>query len=206
MSDVSTFKGSPHGFGVLSSENVAFLQKWVPGIIAAHNGVLNLLEIGMANGYTMRGIRGLALNAGAKFSYTGIDGECGQPNDECKFPECTYLVGDSGDTFWQVPDAKFNLLFIDACHCSNHVILDFCNYAPKVVPGGYILFHDTHPSSNWQGRHYQCHGPQGVPDFNIAVRAGLKKLGLDPLRRTDYAFVDEERGGDGMGFMLFRKV
>ena len=48
----------------------------------------------------------------------------------------------------KVQNNFYDMLFIDASHCYEDVLIDFALYHPKVVNGGIILFHDcneVHP-------------------------------------------------------------
>jgi hypothetical protein len=139
--------------------------------------------------------------------YHGIDGEGGAPHPGIMPNGGTFYSGDSREIFESIPNG-FHVLFIDACHCNNCVMLDFLNYGPKVVSGGWVLFHDTNPSPRWVGVHhgkYAGHGPK-TPAFHIAVREALRKLGLLDNSRTDWSFTGEQMEGDGLGMMRFLKL
>lgn len=204
---MSEWKGSDNGYGLLNTHDIVLLQYAVT-MAALRFGTVKLLEVGTCGGYTALGISKFCDSRGYTFEYHGIDGACGAPHPGTMPKNYTFWMGDSAELFESMTADGFSVLFIDACHCSNHVMLDFLNYSPKVMVGGYVLFHDTNPSPRWNGvhdNHWQGHGPN-TPAFNIAVRAGLKKLGLLDGQRADYAFVSESSEGDALGMMVFQKL
>jgi hypothetical protein len=58
---------------------------------------------------------------------------------------CTqdFLEGKTVDRAKDFEDNSIVWLFVDACHCFECVRDEIEVYTPKVVPGGYMLFHDT---------------------------------------------------------------
>ena len=55
----------------------------------------------------------------------------------------TYIM--STDTYFQICDRKFDLIFIDACHLADQAYRDFENSLQHLNPGGCIVFHDCMP-------------------------------------------------------------
>lgn len=193
----------PHDYGVLSIPDSVFLEKTINRVAGEFDRHITMLEVGCAGGGTMYGIKRYCDSHAIALSYDGIDGECGVPKHGL-FAGSRFFCGDSSEIFETV-GGVYNLIFIDACHCVNHVMLDFLNYTPKLRKHGYALYHDTNPSPTWQGCHYQGHGPK-TPSFHVAVRSALTKLGLLGNKRTDWMCIDEERETSGMGMMLFKKI
>jgi hypothetical protein len=191
---------SPHKYGVMTVGESNFMDKLID-TIHAEFGSIQFLEIGVAQGATMAGVMERCQKVGCKIHYEGVDLPMGKP--EFSSPDCVFHPGDSAEIFNDV-SGKFNLLFVDGCHCINHCMLDFLHYSQLVVEGGYCLFHDTR-DTHWQGEHYQGHGPH-IPEFMIGVRSGLRKLGLLNGKRTDWTLVEEVADTDIMGMILFKKL
>lgn len=166
-------------------------------------GYVRFLEIGVAEGATMAGVLEHCDELNVAVTYEGVDGPQGRPKNLQS--NCKFIEGDSAYAYPQVGEG-FNICFIDGSHALNYVMLDFLNYSPKVVVGGYCLFHDTRESSEWQGRHFQGTGSPDMEDNNIAVRKALKKLGLLDDRRRDWKFVEEIMDTNIMGMILFKKL
>lgn len=205
MSD--KWQGSANGYGLINDHDVAFLNNVLQRVFVTFGEPVKILEVGIANGYTGRGMVCFLNKLGVRVEYHGIDGESGRPHEGVLPDGGTFHMGDSTEIFESIPDG-FHLVFIDACHCNNHCCLDFLNYGPKVVVGGFVVFHDTNPSDKWQGLikgHWQGHGPNTAA-FNIATRQALSKLGLTTGHRTDWKFIDEQANGDGLGMMLYRRM
>lgn len=192
---------SPHKYGVWTSGEAVFMDRLLAQV-AREFGEVRFCEIGVAEGATMAGIFERCDEIGTKCTYVGVDGVQGKP---AMLPDgATFVEGDSAQVFMKV-NGPFNILFIDGSHNNNYVILDFCNYSPKVDVNGYVLFHDTREGDKWQGVHYQGTGPD-IPEFRIAVRMGLKKLGLLDGFRSDWKFIEEVKDADIQGMMLFKRL
>ena len=109
---------------------------------------------------------------------------------------------------WRELNEEFNLLFVDACHCITHSAMDFLNYSPHVVVGGYALFHDTAGIGPKADKNYwpQDHSVYGQPPSMLGVRDGLIKLGLLQGHRTDWKLEWEISEGDLQGMCCFKKL
>lgn len=192
---------SPHKYGVWTAGEAALMDRLLAQV-GKEFGCVKFLEIGVAEGATMAGIVERCDECGIPILYEGVDGHQGKPSI---LPDgCSFIEGDSTQVFPKAKDGV-NLLFIDASHAQNYVMLDFLNYSPKVVVGGYVLFHDTRDTTKWQGMHYQGTGPD-MFENRISVRLALRKLGLLDGRRTDFQFVEEIKDTDIMGMMLYKKL
>lgn len=169
---------------------------------------VEFLEIGVCDGNTVRGIARRCKEIDCTMMAAGIDClEHYKPNPE---PECpyTFYCGDSMDQ-WREIKERFNLLFIDGCHCVIHSMCDFLNYSPLLDVGGYCLFHDTAvPKDQYEQIPFpQDHSLAGKDQGKLGVREGLKKLGLLQGYRIDWTLVEEVPSDDGvMGMMLFQKL
>lgn len=161
-------------YGAILNEDVEVLEECLETSWFRHrwNGPVRVLEIGMHDGGTARGIENWAKAAEFNLEYIGID-----PDDGTKRPRYVpkggkVIIGDSAEVFNQVPD-DIDLVWVDGCHCRNHIILDTFHYAPKVRVGGFICFHDVNPAC--QGWGHQYHGPDS-PEFSVDVVAALKLI------------------------------
>lgn len=193
---------SPHGYGVMTVGETEFMNRFLEQL-KTEFGYVRFLEIGVAEGATMAGVLERCDALQVPVDYTGVDGPQGRPSF---LPEnCTFIEGDSAYAYPRVGEG-FNILFIDGSHALNYVMLDFLNFSPLVVVGGYCLFHDTREGPQWTGMHFQGTGPKDMVDNNIAVRPALKKLGLMDDRRTDWKFIEEIMDTSIMGMRLYRKL
>jgi Methyltransferase domain len=171
---------------------------------------IRFLEIGVFGGGTVSGIvRWCREGIGCPVFASGVDFAQWKPSppplDDYDFHDC-----DSMDAFREIKH-KYNFLFVDGCHCVNHSMMDFLNYSPFVVVGGYALFHDTAlPTSlgkQEQEQWPQDHSYAGKPTSVLGVREGLKKLGLIQNYRSDWKFIEEIPSEGGlMGMCLFQKL
>lgn len=171
------------GYGLLFEVDARTIERVLDRLISAHPGeTLRLLEVGIDQGQTARGIRAWLTEKGQPFEYWGVEsGRTGRAVEP--FEGAHIIVGDSTEVWHHVPEGM-HFAFIDACHCDNHVILDFFNYHPKVRIGGLLLFHDTTPHTSF--RDYQLHGPH-IQEFHINCRHALTRIGLiqGRFRRMD---------------------
>ena len=155
-------------YGAIFQEDVDVLEACLAELVKAP--VVRVCEIGSHDGGTAKGIRRYVEEHGAKVEYWGID------PDTCRLPwvwDGAHLInGDSAEVFHLVPDA-LDMVWVDGCHCMNHVILDTVHFAPKVRNFGFICFHDVNPVGS--GGEHQYHGPQ-IPEFGLAVNMALAAI------------------------------
>lgn len=139
-------------------------------------GILNTLEIGVHKGFTSRGIKNFFEQKGRIIFHTGIDNEHDLPIPP-PFEGCNLIIGNSMLVYDQIRDQSQHVVLFDACHNLPMTMIDFLLYKDKVVPNGYLIFHDT-------GRHikpftdYQGMGDKNNPDMYISCRKALHQLGL----------------------------
>ena len=129
-------------------------------------------EIGMWKGLTALGLKKFILQNGGIIDYWGMDPGI-LANVDPPFPGAHIITGKSEESFHLWPD-NFDIIFVDGNHSRNAVILDTFNYESKVVPGGFMVFHDTNPKC--QGTGYEYNGPH-IPEFGICVREAWKMIG-----------------------------
>ena len=134
---------------------------------------VRVLEIGMHDGGTARGIEKWLADVALRLDYTGIDPDDGTTRPRYVPEGGRVIVGDSAEVFGRVT-GTFDLVWVDGCHCFNHVVLDTLHYSHMVRPGGFICFHDVNPRG--QGcADKQPHGPD-TPEFHLAVVDGLSAI------------------------------
>lgn len=160
-------------YGAICREDAAVLEASLAALLP--RGHVRVLEIGSFEGATGRGMKTFLERHGAKIDYWCIDpGILGDfKSAQVPFQGTHEITGKSEDCFHLVPD-EFHLVFVDGNHSRNSVILDVFNYSTKVVPGGFMLFHDTSPTA--QGKDYQYSGPN-IPEFHIAVLEAFRLIG-----------------------------
>jgi hypothetical protein len=160
-------------YGAIMAEDATVLEDALLRACQVGKGAVRVLEIGTHAGYTARGMKRFLEAQGRAIDYWGID-----PGLLCPvadpFPGAHMVHGRSEWSFHLVPEC-FDLVFVDGNHARNAVILDTYNYAPKVVPGGMLVFHDTSPTM--QGQDYQYEGPR-IPEFHVAVNEALELIGF----------------------------
>jgi hypothetical protein len=133
---------------------------------------VQILEIGMWKGLTALGFKKFIEGHGGNLNYWGIDPGLLALVDP-PFPGAHIITGKSEESFHLVP-GNFDIIFVDGNHSRNAVILDTFNYETKVVPGGFMVFHDTNPQCQHTG--YEYEGPH-IAEFGIAVREAWEMIG-----------------------------
>lgn len=194
---------SPHGFGILSTEDIPFLKQTLQRVVDefGERVGIKLIELGVANGGTTIGIFNWCEEQYVNFRWQGLDNPCGAPDFDLGVWGRFYSGDFHDPKIVGAVEGGANLLFIDGCHCYNCVVDDFLLYSPKVAQNGFILFHDTNSNPNWQNHHQQC-----KPDRMIETRRALRDLNLWPINRDDYKFIGEQDEGKTQGMMLFQKL
>jgi hypothetical protein len=163
------------------------------------NRPVMFLEVGFNEGNTSRGILAKCREQNTILNYWGIDSGaiC---NPKLPFPEAKIIIGDSAEVFHLAP-CDFDVVFIDGCHCMNHVIMDTVHYGSKVKSGGYLMFHDTSPELQHTMR--QTHGPD-IPEFYSSVITAHKAMHF-PFPGWTLVYDKYEPGAKIGGMRVFRK-
>lgn len=150
------------------------------------------LEIGMFRGGTGSGVRNFLHQRGVELEWWGID--AGLITDPVPpFPEARVIHGRSELVHSSIPYG-FDGIFVDGCHCLDHVMSDTLHYAPKVRQGGFLLFHDCGKAA--QGKDRQPHGPD-KPEFYTSTVAALEAIKF-PFPGWAL-FMEKEREGYPLG-------
>lgn len=166
-----------------------------------HNEPVRVLEIGVWTGQTARGIKYRCNQNGCVVDYWGIDSK---PFDGPIPPWIDhYILSPSEEAALCVPN-EFDFIFVDGCHCFNHVLIDAFNYGQKVVVGGIIAFHDTAPQVQGVQKNPWLHGTEDKPQHRTAVVRALEGLGW-PNARWELFRNAYDPASDIGGMMAFRK-
>jgi hypothetical protein len=183
-------------YGALNKVDVEILEKSLARYIGKP---MTLLEVGIHTGTTARGIKEFCDRNWIKLTYFGVD--VNAPEICPPFDGANFVRGDSAEVFHLVP-SELDVVFIDGCHCRNHVVLDTLNYGEKVKLGGLMLFHDC--SSEIAHTMRDPHGPN-IPEFYNSVLAAHRLLKF-PSINWELLFSDYERGHQYGGINVYRKV
>lgn len=177
-------------FGSILEEDAQVIEATLSQLLPL--GKIKWLEVGIYAGGTGRGVRDFCAVHDVTLEWWGIDaGYITEP--AIPFAGANVIKGRSEEVYPQVPDG-FDGIFIDGCHCRNHVVLDALNFAPKVKPGGFLLFHDTCPSA--QGKGKQPCGPD-LPEFYVSTLAAFVLMGWP--RPGWSLFMEKYREGAELG-------
>lgn len=158
-------------YGLLQPEDIAVIEASLLAFRPIAS--VRVLEIGTFKGDTARGMKAFVESHGYTFEYWGIEPSLlDKDTQRLPFPGSNMIYRKSEEAFHLVPDG-LDLVLVDGNHCRNAVILDIFNYSPKVVPGGFMVFHDTAPKMQGivVGNHsgYCVPGCPDIPEFYVAV-------------------------------------
>lgn len=159
------------GYGAILMEDVEVLEACLEKLCSP-GAVVRMCEIGAHDGGTALGIKRYVESHGAKLEYWGIDPD--PHRNKFAWEGATILQGDSAIEWHKIP-GDLDLVWVDGCHCRNHVILDTVNFSPKVRNFGFLCFHDVNPQIQGVGEKQPC-GPVDVPQFNVSVVEGLQAI------------------------------
>jgi len=184
-------------FGAITPNDAALLEALV---MRFKGRILRFLEIGTHEGNTARGVKELCDRDGISIDlrYYGIDARDLPP----PFDGAWQISGRSEEA-WEFIPGNMDIVFVDGCHCINHVILDVVHYSAKVVVGGYMVFHDTDPQVQGVQTNPWVHKGDG-PIYRTAVLAALEKLGW-PNERWQLDLTASDPQSDIGGMMAFRR-
>jgi len=204
-------KLNDYGYGVLTNTDVKVIE-WSLSQLKENfdpQEILNVVEIGVRDGKTSRGINKKLNQLKIKFKYWGIDSGKELKYQEPPFSGANLIIKDSTDAFLDLPH-NLHWVFIDGCHCVNHVMLDFLNYGYKVVKNGLIVFHDTNENSQSSSKRprwsYQGHGDIDSPEFGTAIKLAFKKLDILNMPQWKLLCNKFEPDKDLGGVAVFQKI
>lgn len=195
-------------YGLISFEEAHAIEQSLLRVVSRFKqDTIRLLEIGVHDGRTSRGIRDfLTENNVTNFEHWAVDN--GKWAKTKPYENVHMVWGDSSETGHLVP-AQIHWLFIDGCHCINHALIDISRYGYRLLPGGEMAVHDTYNEVPLFCD-YQDHGPRDRPEFHLpGVRLALREFGLSPLIRQDYKLVEEVKYAsytNKKGISVFEKV
>ena len=176
-----------------------------------HGQPLRVCEIGVCHGGTSRAIAEVCASHSIALEFWGVDnGRDQAAGAVCAtvppFPDAFMVIGDSAEVYMDVPEG-LHFVFADGAHCLDHVCLDFLNFGDKLVVGGRIAFHDAAPRSQRKCDN-QGHGRVDHPDFGTATLEALRKLGLMPMHRDDWMFVEHvyDPTIESAGIAVFERI
>lgn len=158
-------------------------------------------EIGIGHGDTL-----LAINeyiSETPRMMVGVDVPAWSPPKDKEISKDINLLTMGSQAFLSAEDTpKANFIFIDGCHGSPCVKMDFLLAEQKIKPGGIIAFHDA--DTMCQGRHFQEHCGMGIDVRNALTDLGL----LDNTRKGWWKVAetmeDSYRGGHGCVFVQYQ--
>lgn len=198
-------------YGIITEKDKISLERAMDLVMDTFSPAnkIRVLEIGVCRGDTSRGINQYFSNKGRDVEYWGVDNgkdlKVSPP-----FEGANLVLGESSEIHHKIP-GTFYFLFIDGCHCANHVMLDFLNYGRKLEIGGIVVFHDVSPAA--QNKHdYQGHGDRTFHETGTASRTALYRLGLEtsktPGFRTDWklVFEDWDDHSDWGGIGVYQRI
>lgn len=192
--------------GLISATDVQTIAKCL-NQLEGDGTTIKTFEIGVHEGNTSRYIRDYVISSGKKNSHFGVDNQqdfkMGSPFEECRF-----IIGDSVQVCYRLPNDWFDFGFIDANHAYHRVIADYVAYAPKIKVGGILAFHDTNPRIK-KYQDYQQVGNKTDERMYIKVRDALIDIGLlggtaFPEWELLYDIWDLENGASGI--TAFKKI
>ena len=158
-------------YGAISTKDAEVLEGAL-AFFAGHPVVF--VEVGTFDGRTARGARAFCEAHGSEFTYWGVDVNRFCPTGP--FPGANYVIGRSEEVFDQMPK-EVDVVFIDGCHCVNHVLLDAIHYGSLVKCGGFILFHDAGKGVQGVQTNHWVHPKDSRPIVRTEVHKAIQKLG-----------------------------
>lgn len=173
---------------------------------AFKEGVITTFEIGVHKGNTSRGIRDFFKNKGRINFHTGVDNQQDFKMD-APFEECHFLIGESDMMSTEIRDNSQHFGFIDANHSFRYTVSDFLLYKDKIVPGGFLAFHDTGAQIKIF-KDYQQVGSRENPYNYICCREAVSRLGLldNKFHGWEKVYDEWDKNYDTGGVFVIRKL
>jgi len=197
-------------YGLLSKTDINVLQNCLLDLVEM-NGIgepVKVLEIGVWDGKTAKGMREFLRTKATPIEYIGIESGIGAESTiEPPFPKAKIINCDSIAARSLIPSRQqLDLLIIDGCHCLTHACMDFLCYQSLVVPGGYALFHDINPAFQGVVQHHASKDHRAMP-MRVAVLQAVQLLGLLDQRFAGWTGkMSEWEEGCSNGFFVAKKL
>ena len=154
---------------------------------------ITIVEVGTAHGASIRNMYNFmqVYAPDKKVEYCAVDSKLHnyEPYFISNVSSINFINGMSTDPdiISQVPN-QIHFLFVDACHCKEHVYQDLKNYTPKLVQNGCVALHDCLPQ--FQGGTEQPSTPQCDPDdTHIGVLKGIDRF---EMKKRGYNLIFED--------------
>jgi cephalosporin hydroxylase len=166
---------NPYGDWIAVSAALKLMAQKFP------EGPYKIVEVGTAHGHFLYSMVKYVENTLKKeVSAYGVDSQLhGYSPDFFQNKEnMTFVRGNSNDkSVLNIVQDGCHFIFIDACHCRTHVTKDLETYCDRIVPGGFIGLHDTHPP--FQGKSQQVRTPECSEDLTIGVVKGIEDFDME---------------------------
>jgi hypothetical protein len=105
-------------------------------------------------------------------------------SEECRLKP---HVGGVGDTLSRLPDAHFDVFYINGDHAYDAVKADIERVLPKIKPGGAMIFHSY---TTWSAvTMYHCGVARAVHEFCLENPWRFRYLALEPMMYNDVMLV-----------------
>ncbi len=192
--------------GLISELDAGIIEKALKKVLISFIGKINTFEIGVNEGNTSRGICDFFDNHNREHWHLGVDNLQDGVTPPPDIFNC-FLNGDSVQKAGELFDEFFHFGFIDANHSYHRVIADYVAYAPKIMVGGYLAFHDTSPIIK-TFKDYQFEGMRDDPNMYISVRKALTDIGLlrGKFPNWEKVYDDYDENDEAGGVTVFKKV
>jgi cephalosporin hydroxylase len=170
-------------------------------------GPYKILEVGTAHGHFLYSmVRYMEMVLDVTVDAYGIDSQL-HGYDPFFFranKNMTFIKGNSTDeSVLEAVKDGYHFIFIDACHCWGHVLKDLNEYHNRILPGGFVALHDTHPA--FQGGTEQPRTPECSEDVSIGVVRGIEAFDME---KHGFRLVVEDQPVDKAfgGIRVYEKV
>lgn len=193
-------------YGLITPTDAKNLEKSIEHVSSKkQNSEITIVEIGVRDGASARGMKEYCDIMEIKLNYIGIDNQ----NDmrvAVPFSGARLILKRSDEAYSDVQ--KADIIIVDGSHSLKCTVLDWFLYKDKLNPGGHMIFHDTgkqiKPFTDYQGE-----GDKNNSDNWIACRKALTNLGMysHPEMNGFKIFVDESdlKMHTG-GYSIFEKL
>ena len=185
-------------YGHITSKDAEAIELAILHVWSTRKGKLHYLEIGPFGGSTVGGVRTYCEQNSIPLDVWGVDVVARAPAN--LFGPGQYIIAPSEEAWQGVqwPKEGFDMIFVDGCHCINHVALDALHYGRLVRPAGLMLFHDVVRNQQHVMKNEWVH--QGdKPVHRTAVLDALELIGWpNPQWRLFGEFCDQSANFGGI--------
>ena len=124
-------------------EGRLFMIRYCLDLLSYEQHSIKMLEIGVDRGSVPMFLWSFLQGDPIHRRYTGVDPKWRMPFPLEELCDFASFIQATSETFWQMDDTLYDLIYVDGCHDDDVAALDVREAVKRLTPNGILLVHDT---------------------------------------------------------------